>query len=760
MFELRLRIILALLILLMVGLVGRAFQLQVVDRADWQGRAQKRAQDSEWLDTTRGRILDIRGRELAVDDACIDACVDYRAIGPEPEAKWVREQAMARLKGPLLDVYQSVPLTQRRQMIDDQMAQVRQDIKAMWTALGNPQLTGCTPEQIEQTRQQIIQRVEMRCRYVWYASYASAVQKHEARAPLPWYSRWLSDELDQAPQLDEFDVTVGEQRKPHVILPAITPEVANYLGKNADRMPGLVLRPGRHRQYPYGATACQVIGYLNRFSDKDVDKNVDSNDELTKYLPGDLAGRGGVEALAESVLRGRRGRIIRRVSDDAELQRLDPVAGSDVQLTIDIELQRKIEERFAHPIVVIAGKPTPDPNPMYGAAVVIDVPTGRVLAMASYPTYDLNNFDQLYSRLVFDDVNRPLTNRATLFALEPGSTVKPIVGIAGLTDGKVRPYEGIECTGYLVLNGHKYREGKCWTASKVGDPMHHPVPFGAEHHGTHGNADGFLTYPEALERSCNVYFETVADRLGIDLLSAWMKRFGLGRPTGIGLPEAAGRLPNGYTGPAFLRRMTTWSGGIGQGHVAATPIQMANVAATIARDGLWIRPKLTTAALDTPTEGPEREQIPANATFFALAREGMFNVVNGKAGTGRVLQTNKGDVLVAGKTGTAQAARFSVPQRDEKGQPIKLAGRTQFRFLEPSTSTKPNPEAPWYRGSGKSETELSHAWFIGFAPADHPRIAFAVLVEYGGSGGPVAGSIAQGILDAAIEEGYLADQNH
>jgi penicillin-binding protein 2 len=242
-----------------------------------------------------------------------------------------------------------------------------------------------------------------------------------------------------------------------------------------------------------------------------------------------------------------------------------------VRLTIDIDLQRAIEDRFAHPL--LDNKPE---AAMYGAAVVIDVPTGQIRALVSYPTYDINDLDQLYPRLVRDDINRPLMNRATQFALEPGSTVKPIVGIGAITEGLLKPYEGIECTGYLVLNGKRYtHEGKCWTMGGRTAPMHH-----LGHQGTHGNPDGFLTYPEALQRSCNVFFETLADRLGIDRLSLWMERFGLGRPVGIGLPEAAGMRPDSYKGPAFLRSgIITWTGAIGQNHVAATPLQMANVAA-------------------------------------------------------------------------------------------------------------------------------------------------------------------------------------
>lgn len=754
MFESRLRLVFVVLILLMAGLAARAFQLQVKHHAAWAEQVANRGLEPRLVEPPRGRILDVRGRELAVDKACIDACVDYEAILAQPSDQWIRAKAMARLKGALGDAYRSATAAQQLQMRQDQIAQVRSDLKSMWAALGQTEISGSTPEQVEQKRQQIVQRVEMLERYLQYSAYVAAVKEFQARATSSWYLRWLDDD---APQLDQFKVTVSEQHEPHVILPAISPELANHLGKNLDHMPGLVLRPGQNRDYPYGSAASHVIGYLNRVPAGDKPDPTDPDDKLKRYLPNDLIGKGGVEALGEPLLRGQRGRSVRRVSDDTIVETKDAIPGEDVRLTIDIELQKRIEDRFAHPLT---SDEKPDPNPMYGGAVVIDVPTGQIRALVSYPTYDLNTFDQIYAKLVKDDINRPLMNRATQFAMVPGSTIKPLVGIAALAEGVVSPFEGIECTGYLVLNGRRYLDGKCWTAARSSSPAHHTVPWAAPHHGTHGNADGFLTFAEALERSCNIYFETAADRLGTDRLSPWLRHFGLGKPVGIGLAEAAGCLPDEYQGPAALRRQTNWSAGIGQGHVNATPLQMASAAATIARDGLWIRPTLTSSAVTIDVSGPDRAQIPAKASFFALAKEGMTAVVNNPAGTGHVLQRNKGGIIVAGKTGTAQAGQFSTPRRDAAGKLVRVDGRVQRDFLEPSTSTRVNPAAPWYRGSGKDDKELDHAWFIGFAPAENPQIAFAVFVEYGGSGGQVAGSIAREILDAAIDAGYLGPQNH
>jgi penicillin-binding protein 2 len=404
---------------------------------------------------------------------------------------------------------------------------------------------------------------------------------------------------------------------------------------------------------------------------------------------------------------------------------------------------------------------------MHGAAVVIDVPTGEVRALVSVPTFNLNTMDSEFNRLLFDDYENPLFNRATQSQFEPGSTVKPIIGLGAIAQGLLGLNEGIECTGFLILNGHKLPRGRCWTTSKAGGtmPSHHIIPTQAPHQGHDGNADGFLTFSDALERSCNVFFETVADRLKIEGVSYWMDKFGLGRPTGIGIAEACGRTPIDYNGPN--RIWAGFSAGIGQGFVAATPIQMANVAATVARGGIWMRPRLVIAGQATSSYIPARAadasewanipdrvdlQLPRDA--IAAAQLGMKNVVNSRAGTGP--QVYRSDIVIAAKTGTAQAAPTKVRVRLEGGGFMKNAqGRDETIGLRPSTHDNPNPQAPWYRGYDDDGKNLKHAWVIGFAPADNPKLAFAVMVEYGGSGGTVAGPIAAEVIESLVKHGYL-----
>ncbi len=639
-------------------------------------------------------------------------------------------------------------------MTDEAVQAVRNQIEAMWATLAK--VSGKSPEEIAGIRRATVQRVEMRRRYLWYRRYQQAVREHEKRPPAPWYRQWLLAEVQDAPQIDSFAEDVAEQTEAHVILSDVGPEVKNYLGKQIENFPGLVLRASTHRFYPYRDAACHVLGHLSRVDREDLrnDPNVGVN-ELRQYLPNDMVGRTGLESLCEPALRGSRGRIEQSAADEQSVSSEAATPGQNVRMTIDIELQSEMQRMFAHARTINPDGGESEEHEMHGAAVVIDVPTGQVRALVSYPAFDLNELDSQYNRLRDDEINSPLLNRATQYPLEPGSTVKPIVGIGAASQGLLKIHEGIECTGYLIIRGKRYPVGRCWTASQFGRShpdlvAHHQIPSESPHHGSYGNPDGSLILAEALERSCNVYFETVADRLGLDGLTRWYKTFGLGRTTGLGIAESRGRLPDEYDGPPEGRWAAAWMAGIGQGSVAATPIQMANVAATIARNGVWVRPHLTLS-------GDPNDQVDLKlpADVLAAVREGMTRVVNSPAGTGMYLKRD--DVVIAGKTGTAQAAPFTVRRRDASGQVLHdEAGRELRERLTPSTSRQPNPLALWYRGTGEDESKLNHAWFIGFAPADHPQIAFAVLVEYGGSGGRTAAPIARQILEACIEHGYLA----
>lgn len=764
MFERRLKIFLILLFVMTIVIALKAAHIQVIEHDHWSARAEDLRTRTIYVETTRGRILDRNGEELAVDMPCTDVAVDYRAITPEPDPRWVRSKAYARLRArDDWDAYLKADRATRRQLLDAEIEAVKADIEAMWDILA--ELSGESREQIDETRNAIVQRVEMRKRYIWYKSYERAVKKHEEAPPPPIWQRWLLGDNIEGPKLDQFRIEVAEETQSHVIISDIDVEAINYLGKNIDRFPGLSLRPGVHRVYPFRDVAAHVLGRIAKVTREDLEKDPNRDDELRKYWQNDLIGRTGIEALAEPTLRGSRGRMIRHYGQSQLVEDVSPVPGKDVRITLDIHLQKAVQETFERARVP-TGNNSYEVHPMHGAAVVIDVPTGEIRALVSYPTYDLNTFDRDYPRLVRDDINKRLLNRATQYPLEPGSTIKPVVGIGAIADGLIEADGTIECTGYLVLDGRTHRVGRCWVASKFATILgpngvaHHPIPWSDPH------PTGHLNLSDALKRSCNVYFETLADKMGLDGLSKWYREFGLGMPVGIGIPESSGRLPDSFRGPADVRRATAWFASIGQGQVSTTPLQMANVAATIARNGLWIRPTLIPRGTEIDErlirrgEGKfaaDERRIVAPAAAWHMARNGMERVVNDRGGTAWTTMHNNG-VDLAVKTGTAQAAKLTVPVRDENGEYLRdERGRVVRRLLEPSTPGNPNPEAIWYRAFGEDNKQLNHAWMIGYAPAKNPKIAFAVMVEYGGSGGGITASdVAQKVLEACVEHGYLS----
>ena len=785
MFERRLKIFLAVLAVAVVVLIARAAQVQILLRQYWKTQAREAMKRTHLVDTTRGNILDRNGHILAIDKPCIDACIDYRALTSHPDPEWLKAKATERLIARLGDGWAKFSARQKAEQREQEVKAVLADIEEMWPRLA--QISGRPLDEIEETRDAIVRRVETRQRFVWYKRYEEALKNGGKKVETARWKKWIADGGDDTPAIDNFNVVVAEQLESHVILHAVDTSTQNELGKDIDQYPGLVLRPGTHRTYPYDDVACHLLGHLARVDAADINENK-GLDELREFLPNDLVGKAGVESLCEPALRGTRGKIDKVLGEETVLGSQQPAPGQDVHLSIDIELQQQIQSAFASATLRDAkGKVVEENAVLHGAAVILDVDTNQVLALVSYPTYDLNQIEELYPKLRDDEINEPLRNRATMSAFEPGSTVKPLCGLAALTEGVVGVNQGIECTGVFQENGRPIAHGaRCWVASMWGQFLlshgmsiaHHPIPF--PHVGHDGNPDGFLTYSDALERSCNIYFETSADRLGIERLSSWYYKFGLGRPTGIGIGEARGRLPRDTKEQErSMRRAMGFLGGIGQGSIAATPIQMANAVAMIARDGIWMRPVLVLPGDNgqAPTmraggwQGtPDRVDLQLSRDALKAAKLGMFNVVNAPAGTGKALVANDKllqDLKICGKTGTATAAPFTVPERDAAGKVLLDENhRPRRRVIEPSKPGEVNPIAPWYRAEvakrlgpdDKTVVEvvsLDHAWYIGFAPQEKPKIAFAVLVEYGGSGGVAAAAIAREALADSISRNYL-----
>jgi penicillin-binding protein 2 len=768
MFQRRLKAFLFFLLLASGLLTLRAAQIQLIQRNYWRQRATELRKRWEPVETTRGAIRDRLGRILAYDAPCIDACVDYRAIVEDPDPQWLRASAERILVHQLGDPGKDVKSSHWQDLLDAQTQKCRDDLSAMWAELAR--VSGKSPEEIDEIRQSIIARVEMRKRYIWWRNYEQA-SVHPQGGSAKWYQNFLGDSGGDE-DVDKYWVDVAEETEPHVILTAIDPQTQADLARQQDRFFALTLLPSKHREYPFGRTGCHLLGHLTQVTAEQMGPNDPfGDDELKRYWPNDQVGAGGIEELCEKTLRGSRGRIEKLAGEDQTLDSIDPIGGKDVNLSIDIELQSDIEQAFIKKREFPAGdNSTEERFDQHGAAVVLDIATNQVLAMVSNPGFDPNTLDKDYVALSRDDLNLPLMNRATQMALEPGSTVKTIVGCGSITHGFMTPTSTIECTGYLVLHGVKYHVGRCWVAGlyeagKIPSPLHHPVPLDAPH------PTGFLTVSDGLERSCNVVFETIADKMGMRELSYWFDQFGLGRPTGIGIDESSGLIPDPVdAGPHSLMQMWTWFAGIGQGRVHATPLQMADVAATIARNGIWMRPQLvaeedvgrpTTRPLGPPT--PDVVDLHLAPEAVAAVREGMRRVCNTTAGTGLGIRPDHQEppeendplegIVIAGKTGSAQTSMMSIPKRDADGNIVMENGR---EVRVPVELGSPGTEG-WYAGVGPNK-HMVHAWFIGYAPADHPKVAFCVLVEYGEAGGPVAGSIAHDVLEACVRHGYLSSK--
>ena len=456
---------------------------------------------------------------------------------------------------------------------------------------------------------------------------------------------------------------------------------------NAPDLPGLMIDVGRSRRYPYGPQAAHVLGYVAAVTEEDQD-----DDPLLK-LPGFRVGRAGVERVHDLDLRGTGGssevevnaygRMIR------ELSRREGQPGAEVMVTLDIGLQEYIANRLGEESASV---------------VVLDVRNGDILAMVSNPSYDSNDFNRGLSTAEWQELvnneRSPLINKSIAGVYSPGSTFKMIVLLAALEKGVISPEHKVFCSGEYELGDAKFH---CWKR--------------------HGH--GFVNAEEAITESCDVYFYEIAKRTGIDRIAAMAKRFGLNEETGVDLPgERGGLIPTRdwkrATRDEPWHQGETVIAGIGQGYVLVTPLQLALMTARIANGGRAVVPHLTRTVGGKPTSaiGAEFPSLGISPQNLALVANAMNRVVNHPRGTARRSATGIDDFPMAGKTGTVQVRRISKLEREQ--------------------GVRKNEQLPWrFR---------DHALFVGFAPAENPRYAVAVVVEHGGGGSSVAAPIASDVL--------------
>lgn len=469
------------------------------------------------------------------------------------------------------------------------------------------------------------------------------------------------------------------------------------------RFPGVDIRTRLARHYPQADVAVHAVGYVGTLSESDLQR-VDREE----YSGLSTIGKVGVEGAFEEALRGRKGsreimvnaqgRSVEREDVlDVPLRTVAAKPGADLILTLDLEVQRVAEQ-------AIAGR--------RAAIVALDPRNGDVIALASRPGFDPNGFARGLTRAEFaalnEDPDRPLFNRALRGTYPPGSTIKPVVALAGLEHGIITPTTTRVCPGWYSLPGssHRFRDWR---------------------RGGHGS----VALIEAVAQSCDIYFYALATQLGVDRLREFLARFALDGPTGLDAGgEKAGLLPSPeWKKRAFKQRaQQVWFPGetvifgIGQGYMTSTPLQIAQMTAVLAMRGAGFRPRLVRALRDPVTRAETpippaplpsvQLRDPAN---WALAVESMVAVMQGGTASRSAVGA---PYSIAGKTGTAQV--FTVAQNAR------------------------------YDESAISERLWDHAWFVAFAPAEDPRIAIAVLVENGRSGSGTAAPIARAIMDAYL----------
>ncbi|MBN2576754.1 MAG: penicillin-binding protein 2 [Deltaproteobacteria bacterium] len=521
-----------------------------------------------------------------------------------------------------------------------------------------------------------------------------------ARESYDYLRALLGPDVERLRTFEEIATEAKGKDRTLVVAENVSREVMAVLETSLDK-PGIHVAETQRRHYPYGGTAAHAVGYMNEVSAEELKTLKEEG-----YQAGDTIGRAGIERQWEPYLRGRKGfkkvvinrRGLRRtdvhiadlVTDGPISQQ--PSAGNDVVLTLDLDVQKIVERalRGVHS----------------AAAVVIDIATGRILAIASKPAFDPNMMSgggspERLARVLTDRL-RPLRDKALSDTFNPGSTFKVITALAGLEEKVVVPEDKVKCTGRIQIGRRRFR---CTKAHKT------------------------VNLYDAIVQSCNVFFYDLGARPGMmNRMAKYAADFGLGAPSGLGLNgEQAGFIPTeewhrardaaNQKGDGFAigHALNT---AIGEGATRATVLQMALLYAAIGGDGkLWL-PQIVERVESPDGQIIEdfpprvRREVTVSPESLAFLRRALYGVIFDAKGTAH--KSRPHHIEIAGKTGTAQVFQGGRRGGDE-------------------------PPLPYER--------VDHAWFAGFAPATKPRIAFAVLVEHGGHGGAVAAPVAVEIVE-------------
>ncbi len=777
-----------LLLLLSVTLVAVAVcalqlgRLTIVHGAELRRQAESRLESLVWVPTVRGRILDRKQRVLAQDRPSFDVTVDYRVINGDWAEVWAGETARKLHRSR----WRELGPEERSELVQRYLPAYRAHLDRMWATLA--QLTGVEPAELMRRRTEITARVG-RLR----VSVQSARLRQDVEAALA-RGREITTEVEEEIARRSLN-PIRETRSPHVLLPDVSDEVGFSLLRleegvvdlkidgpagthlmSVPLLPGVTVVHSSDREYPFetvrvdvdrgtfpspvrtadplsltvDGVGTRVIGWMGRnpraedlsaradrlASDPTLRDRVSVPvggrlEDRGQYRPGDDVGRAGVESSREEVLRGLRGLHVERL--DTGAKREEPrVPGGDIRLSLDIMLQARVQAALSAEagLAVVqpwhtssGGEPNPFMPPgtrLNGAAVVLDVDTGEILALASSPSFSRATLRDHPEQVFGDDVDMPFIDRAVARPYPPGSIAKALILCEAVTQGVHDLDSAIACNGHMLPNDEsRYR---CWVFKMTQDSSRqtHNAQFG-----------GPLLARDALTVSCNIYFFSLGQKLGVNGITRAFHDFGVGRPwnLGVGL-EYAGALGRGGV-EAALELGDAIQMGIGQGPISWTPLHAADAFATIGRAGIRVRPRLIIDGAP-----PERVDLRLDPAAVAAALDGLSGSVNRPNGTGNHLTIggarepifNVPGVSVWGKTGTADAPPL---------------------LHDPDGREGPQPSRVIRDGD--------HSWFVVLVGPEggRPKYSIAVLMEYAGSGGRVSGPIANQIIHALKAEGYF-----
>lgn len=671
--------------------------------------------------TTEYEIIPARDGRILAANAVLATDVDEYSV--EVHFRWLQSTADAAWKRRWLRSQLSVTERRDPRLVALTEKELSEERNSLWQRLSD--ILDVDEASLAEQRTAIERRVErialaVNRRHASDSPDDDVLQRIDSDHVLIRMGTAIRSALTTSPNRTIEDrIVVREEEDFHSIAEGVPLETAAWIREHPNLFPGVRVRMGTQRIYPKGRLASHAIGARTALKDGELKPYADvSTSDFHGWTP--RQGRFGIELSHDREVHGVPG--LRRITRNRKHQIIEdvveqpPVAGRDVVLTIDTQLQAFAEALLAEaltdaPATILSRESETDqpgqPVPTGGSIVVMDIHDGRIEVAASAPGFDLSLFTS-GSEQDWQNANAdqrfPFITRYIGMSLPPGSVFKPLTAAAAMESGYLDPQRPFYCQGYL----NNPQEHRCLVFRQ------------------HGIGHEDVELKHALAESCNVYFFSAARRMGVDPIVEWAKRFGFGRATGVDLPfEKKGTLPaanrTGVTGAAARRYFEREALGlaIGQSRLTVTPLQIARMMAAIANDGWLVTPHITSdegiartsvePRQDSPRVSPQRIEGLHRDTLSSI-REGLRAAVEEPYGTGyRTVRLN--EVPIAGKSGTAETS----------------------------------PDRP------------DHAWFAGYVPADHPQFAYVVVLEHGGSGSRAAGPVAREMVRRMHQLGRLEE---